>query len=135
MMLLVSKTNLETDSIFKQIYWNNKSQRSSFGATRQNININFHAVKSTTDPLELTMNVKDLIMLMKKSRYVTDTEDEDILIDIVERFMDESASYRSARQEYLVKRPVLLELIDGESIDLNSTLNGDSENLNPDFTS
>lgn len=135
MRTLVKKYKLEQDAVLKKIYWMNKSQRSTFQASRQRVDINFHAVKYTTDPLELTMSVKDMIMLLKQSKYLTDSEEEDILIDIVERFMDHEASYKTARDEYLVKRPILLELQEGSSIDLNSTLNGDEMSIGHDFGS
>jgi hypothetical protein len=132
---IVKKLNLETDPLMRQIYWKNKTLRSCFLASRMNIDINFHAVKYTNDPLELTMNVKDLVILLKNSNLLTDSEDENMLIDIVERFMDHNSTFKNQREEYLVKRPIILELMDGESIDLNSTLNGDDLSMGPDFGS
>lgn len=43
------------------------------------------------------------------------------MIDIVERFMDQETQYKTARENCMVKLPVLLELQDDESIDLNSS--------------
>jgi len=66
------------------------------------------------------MNLRALIMLFQRSKLINDQEDEDLMIDIVERFMDQESQYKTARENCMVKLPVLLELQDDESIDLNS---------------
>ena len=41
------------------------------------------------DPLNLTMNAKDMVILLRRAKFIQDPEDEDLLIDVLERFMDQ----------------------------------------------
>jgi hypothetical protein len=95
--------------------------RNCFGGVRHSIDLNVPFLTHSSDPLDITMNLRALIMLFQRSKLINDQEDEDLMIDIVERFMDQETQYKTARENCMVKLPVLLELQDDESIDLNSS--------------
>lgn len=75
------------------------------------------------------MNVRDLVILLKNARLIIDSEDEDLLIDIVERYMDQKSQYKTTRDNCLVKRPILMELQDEKSIDLDSSFHEEGKTV------
>lgn len=91
MQRLVAKFELEHDKELNEAYLKNVTLRNSFGGVRHSLDLNVPFLTNTTDPLNLTMNVRDFVTMLKRSKYIVEAEDEDLLIDILERYMDQKA--------------------------------------------
>ena len=88
MYRIVAKYELENDKGLNEIYSKNVTLRNSFRTARHSLDLNVPFLTRTPDPLNLTLNMRDMIVLLKRAKLVLESEDEDLLIDIVERYMD-----------------------------------------------